>query len=201
MIMSTKLATRQDTRAALLEAGMDVMLEKGYSNTGIQEVLSSLGVPKGSFYHYFDSKEHFALTIIQHLDQMYRASMMQVLLDSDKSPLQRLKSYCEISRDNFLSQECRKGCLIGNLSQEMSDQSEVLRKELSSVMTSRVAQIAECIEAGQRLGEITQVRTATKLAEHFMCGWSGAVMVAKTLKNIEPMDNFIDLTFNNFLKV
>ncbi len=73
--MSTRLATKQDTKTALLQAGMDIMLEKGYSNTGIQEVLSSLGVPKGSFYHYFESKESFAVAIIQHFDQEYSAEL------------------------------------------------------------------------------------------------------------------------------
>ncbi|MBX9686863.1 MAG: TetR/AcrR family transcriptional regulator, partial [Candidatus Obscuribacterales bacterium] len=62
---ASSTSSGRDTRAILLEAGMAVMYEKGYSNTGIQEVLSSVGVPKGSFYHYFDSKEDFALKIIR----------------------------------------------------------------------------------------------------------------------------------------
>ena len=67
--MTPKVATKQkpDTRTALLEAGMNIMIEKGYNNTGIQEVLLAVGVPKGSFYHYFDSKEDFALKIIESL--------------------------------------------------------------------------------------------------------------------------------------
>jgi TetR/AcrR family transcriptional repressor of nem operon len=198
--MSTKLAAKQDTKIALIQAGMDIMLEKGYSNTGIQEVLSSLGVPKGSFYHYFESKENFAVAIIQHVDQEYSAALLRALRNPQETPLQRLKTYCESGKQSFLSQECRKGCLIGNLSQEMSDQSETLRKELSTVISKRLALFTRCIEEGQKLGEINAVCSASKLAELFNSGWSGAVAHAKTVKNIEPMETFIDLMFNHFLK-
>jgi TetR/AcrR family transcriptional repressor of nem operon len=198
--MGSKLAAKQDTKIALIQTGMDIMLEKGYTNTGIQEVLSALSVPKGSFYHYFDSKENFAVAIIQHFDQEYSAALLRTLRNPDETPLQRLKTYCETGKQNFLSQECRKGCLIGNLSQEMSDQSETLRKELSTVISKRTALFARCIEEGQKNGEITKACSASKLAEFFNNGWGGSVAHAKTVKNVEPMETFIELVFNCFLK-
>jgi len=198
--MVTKLPSRQDTKLALMQAGMDIMLEKGYTNTGIQEVLSSLGVPKGSFYHYFESKENFAVAIIRQQDSEYNLAIDSLLNDSSITPLQRLKKYCQDSKNGLVSQECRKGCLIGNLSQEMSDQSEVLRKELSIVMKNRSRQFARCIEEGQKTGEITQICPADKLADFFLCGWNGAVMLAKTMKDITPMETFIELVFDHFLK-
>ncbi len=67
--MAKQSGTKEVTKTALLEAGCRIMREKGYSNTGIQEVLGSTGVPKGSFYYYFDSKEDFALQIIDHFDK------------------------------------------------------------------------------------------------------------------------------------
>jgi len=198
--MSTRLVAKQDKRNSLLEAGMSIMLEKGYTNTGIQEVLSSLGVPKGSFYHYFDSKESFAVAIIRHFDEEYSAELLQTLSNPAETPLQRLRTYCETGKRLLLSEECRKGCLIGNLSQEMSDQSETLRTELSTVIRKRLDLFTRCIEEGQKSGEITRVATADRLAELIMIGMNGAVMQAKTLKNIEPMENLIDLIFNHFLK-
>lgn len=200
MSSSSRVAAKQDTRIALLEAGMDIMLEKGYTNTGIQEVLSSLGVPKGSFYHFFDSKENFAIEIIRHYDQIYTAGLLRTLRNPQETPLQRLKSYCETGKQGFLSRECRKGCLIGNLSQEMSDQSEALRKELSTVMAKWRDLFAKCIEEGQNTGEITKVCSADRLAEMFNSGWGGAVMRAKTVKTVEPMETFIELMFDHFLK-
>lgn len=115
--MSPKVASRQDTRTALLQAGMDIMLTKGYSNTGIQEVLNTLGVPKGSFYHYFESKEHFAVCIIRQFDQDHTGNLLRILRNPSQSPLQRLRTFCDTKRELILSQDCRHGCLIGNLSQ------------------------------------------------------------------------------------
>jgi TetR/AcrR family transcriptional repressor of nem operon len=198
--MNTKVANKQDTRTALLEVGTNIMLEKGYSNTGIQEILNTLQVPKGSFYHYFDSKENFAIEVIRHFDQSYSADLIRTLQNTKMTPLQRLRDYCETSKNNLSAQECRRGCLIGNLSQEMSDQSEVLRTELLRVMQKWKDLFANCIAEGQKAGEIKKDQKASALAELFSAGWSGAVMRAKTVKNTEPLEVFIDLMFNSILK-
>lgn len=198
--MSPKVAAKQETRTALLQRGMEIMFEKGYTNTGIQEILTSLQVPKGSFYHYFDSKESYAVEIIKHFDETYSANLQNILRNSELTPLQRLREYCTTSMDNMLAQDCRKGCLIGNLSQEMSDQSEVLRKELSIVMRKWRDLFAACIEEGQKTGEIKSSVSPDALAELFLCGWSGAVMRTKTVKQIEPMEIFVNLMIGQLLK-
>lgn len=198
--MVTKNSAEQDTKTMLLEAGMDIMMEKGYTNTGIQEILNASSVPKGSFYHYFDSKENYAVEIIHHFDLGYSADLRRMLRNPQETPLKRLRTYCENTKAMLAAQECRRGCLIGNLSQEMSDQSEVLRKELSKVMSKWRDMFAACIEEGQEAGEIKRNRSAHDLAELFSAGWSGAVMRAKTVKNTEPLDTFIDLMLEDVLK-
>jgi len=198
--MSPKISTRQDTRTALLEAGMDIMVEKGYTNTGIQEVLVSIGVPKGSFYHYFDSKEDFAVQIIQHFDSTYSANLLRTLRNPDAKPLARLKIYCEIGKEKILANECKRGCLIGNLSQEMAGQSEVLRESLSHVMGKWRDLFAACIEEGQKAGEIRSDAPAHDLAEVFLASWEGAVMRAKTTKCCSPIDVFMDVMLERLLR-
>src|ERR1700677_1974469 len=102
-------AVKTDTRTALLEAGKEIMLEKGYSNTSIQEVLSATGVPKGSFYHYFASKEDFALKIIEYKDQTCGAELAKQLKNPSVSPLNRLKNYCKEGKKAATDLDCRKG--------------------------------------------------------------------------------------------
>ncbi len=189
-----------DTKTALLQAGKEIMLEKGYSNTGIQEVLTAVGVPKGSFYHYFDSKEDFALKIIEYADQMYGVKLASILKNSDITPLNRLKNYCKEGKKNLAEQECGGGCLIGNLSQEMSDQSETLRKALDTVMSRWKEHFTQCILEGQKAGEINNAWSAAKMAEFFLSGWEGTLMRAKSIKSVEPVNIFIDLMFNHILK-
>lgn len=198
--MSTKALTRQDTRQILIQAGADVMIEKGYTNSGIQEVLSKVGVPKGSFYHYFNSKEDFAVAIIEEFERSFNEYFQPILNNKSLTPTQRLRTFCTNKRDCMQASDCRKGCLIGNLSQEMSDQSETLRQVLSDVMTTRRDAIASCIEEGQLSGEFTNEADAQLIAELFLSGWEGAMMRAKTIKNLEPLNIFIDLMFELVLK-
>jgi len=197
--MSSKVATKQETRAVLLETGMNIMIEKGYTNTGIQEILTAAQIPKGSFYHHFESKENFAVEIIHYFDEMYLNELVRILRNPEVTPLNRLKEYCLSGKQHMLAQECRKGCLIGNLSQEMADQSETLRTELSTVMRKWRDLFAATIDEGQKGGEIKEGIPADSLAELFLSGWGGAVMRAKTVKQIEPIDIFIELMFDKVL--
>lgn len=198
--MIARTAAKQDVRTALLKTGMETMFEKGYSNTGIQEILSILNVPKGSFYHYFDSKESYAVEIIRYFDQGYAANLVQLLRNPNETPLQRLRTYCNSHLATLEAQQCRRGCLIGNLSQEMSDQSEVLRKELCVVLYKWRDLVASCIEEGQQCHEIVNTASPVALAELFLSAWSGAVMRSKTTKCTEPIETFIQLMFNHILK-
>jgi TetR/AcrR family transcriptional regulator, transcriptional repressor for nem operon len=191
---------RPDTRTLLIEAGKELMYEKGYNNTGLQEVLARVGVPKGSFYHYFQSKEDFALDIIEYHGQFCRAKLDRILKNQDATPLTRLKNYCAEEKAELSARNIRKGCLIGNLSQEMADQSEALRTALSAVMALWRNRFTDCISEGQALGEISNAWPAEKMAELFLSGWGGAVMRAKSSKNLEPLETFVDLMFTHILK-
>ncbi len=197
---TTKTAPKQETRTALLEVGLEIMQQKGYSNTGIQEILNALGVPKGSFYHYFDSKETYAIEIIRHYDQHYSAQLLRMMRNPKETPIQRLRSYCEDGKAKLAAKECRHGCFIGSLSQEMSDQSERLRQELSQVVRKWRDMVSACIAEGQEIGEIKKSWTPDAAAELFLSGWSGAVMRTKTVKDTEPLEVFIKLMFEDVLK-
>lgn len=198
--MARQSGTKEVTKNALLEAGTRIMLTKGYNNTGIQEVLEATGVPKGSFYYYFDSKEDFALQIIEHFDSTYAEQLKRFLDDKKLNALERLKSYCNEGRKALKENQCRNGCLIGNLSQEMSDQSEVLRAKLEEVLTRWRNRFASVIKEGQENKLISKQFDNVTLAEFFQSGWHGAIMRAKTTKTTVPLDSFMTLMFDKVLK-
>jgi TetR/AcrR family transcriptional repressor of nem operon len=183
-----------------LEAGACIMVTKGYNNTGIQEVLEATGVPKGSFYYYFDSKEDFATQIIDHFDNTQTEKLKHYLEDRKLNPLERLKAYCNAGRKALKENQCRNGCLVGNLSQEMSDQSEVLRAKLEDVLSRWRGRFAQCIKEGQEAKLISSKFDHNMLAEFFQSGWHGAIMRAKTTKTTVPLDAFMTLMFESVLK-
>jgi TetR/AcrR family transcriptional regulator, transcriptional repressor for nem operon len=193
------ITTKESTKTLLLEKGTEIMLEKGYNNTGIMEVLQSTGVPKGSFYHYFESKEDFGLQIINHFDQLSKEKLRTTVLNQSVSPIQRLKSYCELGIEYFRSQKCRKGCLISNLSQEMADQNEIFRARLLDIQNENTKVFAACLKEAQEAGEICKSYNPTDLAELFQAAWGGAVLRSKICKTVDPMQSFMELMFGKML--
>lgn len=193
-------SARLGTREALLDAGMTIMLEKGYTNAGIAEILQVVGVPKGSFYHYFESKEDFALAIIARTADAYSQRMSGTLGNSSLKPINRLKKYFQEAQADMVKKECRKGCLIGNLSQEMADQSETLRDALTAVLRNGRAALTACIAEAQKEGEIRNDRSAAELARVIQFSWTGAMLLSKTEKNPESLDAFNRLVFEDVLK-
>lgn len=189
----TKTQCRPDTKSVLLEAGSRLMLEKGYTNTGIQEIVNLSKVPKGSFYHYFESKEAFALGVIEKIDQNQRATLRQRLMDSTLSPVKRLSNHFALSAADMTAAPCRGGCLIGNLSQEMSSQSEMLRGRLAACLDGWKAEYAACIKEGQEQGEVRRDLCPMQLAEIVLSGWEGAVLRSKATNSTGPVEAFQNL--------
>ncbi len=198
--MATKVRDMQDTKQAMLEAGIELFLQNGYSNTGVQEVLDLVNIPKGCFYHYFQSKELFALAVIRYFDKTYADNVYGVLEKRERTAVERLREYCRVSTAVIVGRKCKHGCLISNLSQEMSAQSDLLRNELVNIQDHRRDMFAACIEDGQKNGEIKSHRPARDLAELFMSGWNGVTLRAKSLRNTEPLDIFVDFVFSDLLK-
>ena len=134
-------SAKTTTKAALVDVGTRLILEQGYHQTGIQDVLQAAGVPKGSFYYYFPSKEAFGREVIAQFAAAYLARLEQYLGDTTASPLTRLRRHQEDLLARFERRGCRGGCLIGNLSQELADQ----QPPLAGPAGRRVDQLAGAV--------------------------------------------------------
>ncbi|MDX2273460.1 MAG: TetR family transcriptional regulator C-terminal domain-containing protein [Cyanobacteriota bacterium] len=188
-----------DTRALLLQAGTQIIREKGFHHTGIQEILQATGVPKGSFYHYFTSKEDFGLQMIEQEAAAHQRVLDAYLLDITYSPLTRLRRYFTDKREAFASLQCREGCLLGNLGQELGDQLESFRCKLAEVFAQWRQQFAQCLAQAQQQEEIPSNLNVSLLAEFCMSGWEGALLQMKVSKSLEPIDAFISILFDHVL--
>lgn len=184
-----------ETHEALLQAGMAVLTEKGFSATGIEEILSKVSVPKGSFYNFFKSKERFGLILIQQYGNYFARKLDRFLQDEQQPPLARLKAFVEDARNGMERYEFRRGCLVGNLGQEMGALPESFRKKLIEVFEDWQARVAACLELARSRGEIASDADCSRLASCFWIGWEGAVLRAKLEVSPEPMDIFADFFF------
>lgn len=178
------------TRELLLRAGVEALTEKGFSATGIDEILRRVGVPKGSFYHYFDSKEAFGAALIDSYGAYFARKLERFLADQSRAPLDRLHAFIANARAGMARYDYQRGCLIGNLGQEMGSLPESYRGQLGGVFSDWQARVARCLLAAQEAGEISSAADCQDLAAFFWIGWEGAVLRAKLERTPEALDIF-----------
>ena len=184
--------TSTDTRTHIIHTGADLIGHKGFGATGINAVLTAAGVPKGSFYHYFSSKNDFGLAVIDTFAEEYDAKLDRILNDTSRSCVDRLRAYFDTGFETMTSCEYTRGCLIGNLGQELAGQNEAFRQRLDSVFASWERRFEHCIRAAQQAGDISADIDAADAASFLLSGWEGAILTAKVMQSSSPMQKFAD---------
>jgi len=179
-------------RNQLLRAGVAILTEKGFSTVGMEEILSVASVPKGSFYHYFDSKDQFGLALIDAYAAYFARKLDHWFEAANRQPLQRLADFIADAREGMARHDFRRGCLVGNLGQEMGVLPEGFRQQISMVFADWEARTARCLRAAQAAGEIPADSDCEQLAAFFWIGWEGAVLRAKLERNARALDVFAD---------
>jgi len=188
------------TKQRLLESGLSKFKLQGYARTGIQEVLAAVGVPKGSFYHYFRSKEDFALQVIALEAQTDFDNLSEDLSSEVATPLQRLRHHFEqIAASRKSSQDFTGGCILGNMGQETGDTNDTFASEIETHFTLRTEIIAACLVQAQANGELSDRRDPHKLAEFIYTSWQGALMRMKTKRSTAPLEICIETIFESLL--
>ncbi len=193
-----KREPRADTRRLILEAGIRSVLRKGYDQSGLAEILQEAGVPKGSFYYYFASKEDFGLQLIEHWLENYNEAEAS-LQDQKLSPLMRVRRFFEARCRLFKRLKREYGTVVGMLLLEMATHNETFRCRVDRVLADWQAQLTGCLVEAQRAGEIGPDRDARTLAEFCLISWEGAVQRARTTQNTAPLDLFFRVIFETFL--
>ncbi|MCL6264486.1 TetR/AcrR family transcriptional regulator [Craterilacuibacter sp. RT1T] len=179
-----------ETRELLLRAGLEVLTEKGFAATGIDEVLKRVGVPKGSFYHYFDSKEAFGVALIERYASYFARKLERHFSGESMTPLERLQAFVDDAQAGMARHGFRRGCLIGNLGQEMAALPESFRARLNTVFDDWERRLTHCLEAAQRDGQIPAALDCAQQASFFWIGWEGAVLRAKLERSTKPLEIF-----------
>jgi TetR/AcrR family transcriptional repressor of nem operon len=180
-----------ETREVLLRRGLEVLTEQGYMATGLDFLLKEIGVPKGSFYHYFESKEVFARAVLNEYALYFARRLDRWLLDETLSPLERLVGFVQSAKTGMARHGYRRGCMVGNLGQEVSVLPEGFRDALEYVLLDWQARLADCLRAAQLAGELSRKADCAELAAYFWIGWEGAVLRARLVRNDIPLNTFI----------
>jgi len=185
-------------RDRLIASALEVLHRRGFNATAVQDITDAAGLPKGSFYNYFPSKEALALEVIDRYGQGQRA-LTSVLSDESIPPVERLRRYFRLLAADVAEQNYERGCLIGNFSTELADQSRLMRDRLSANFAAWSRPIEACIRDGQKSGEISRDAAPKVLAEFLLNSFEGAMLRMKVEKDSSPLDQFMDVTFSRVL--
>ena len=183
----------------IIQKSQEVIWRKGYHNTGINKLLKESGIPKGSFYNFFESKEDLMIKIIDHYVNEQGKIMIEILSNSSLSPLDRLKKFYQHSidqareeLDRFL---CVKGCLINNASVELGALNDNIAETINSHFEEVKGYIAEVVREGQQKDEITDRFPAEQLVEFMQSNYYGTLSRVKTTRSIQPLELNYEMTF------
>jgi len=191
---------KKDTRSDIISAGINLIYGQGFNATGLDSILKEAGVPKGSFYHYFKSKEEFGLAVIEYFAERFEQRLETFLEDDEVTPLNRIRNFLESGLARVTQNHCTKGCLIGNLGQEMADLNERFRSRLEEVFGMWRERFAACLIEAQKKGELSGDMDTYVVAGFILSGWEGAILRAKVMKSPQPMRDFIEVLFASTLR-
>jgi TetR/AcrR family transcriptional regulator, transcriptional repressor for nem operon len=190
----TPPAAKEGTRERILHTASSIMARKGFSGVGINEVLLAAAVPKGSFYHYFSSKDAFGEAMLQDYFDDYFVELDRILAAPGLTMAQRLMNYWEYFSETQESFECQGKCLVVKLGAEVSDLSEPMRMVLRTGTNGITARLAAAIAAGVQEGSIPIEENPDSLARTLYQMWLGASVMSKIHRNPEPLANVMALT-------
>ncbi len=191
---------RTETRIKLIETGLALFAHNGYNGTGIQEIVKGAGVPKGSFYNYFKSKEAFTVEIIRHYSQALSNLWDELLASGPSEAHGALRNSFERIIVLHEGAGIKSGCLIGNLAAEISEASDLCRKEMQQSTAAWKERVSFYIEQGQTQGHIRNDISALALTEFVWNAWEGALLNMKIANSTTPLKECIGLLFDFFLK-
>ena len=179
-----------DVRSRLLSIGRDVVLERGFNGSGVADITTAAKVPKVSFYNYFESKEQFAAEILEEYWRSIEERHAPILYDARIKPLARIARFFRAITEDHAQGDFALGCLIGNLSLELSNCSEDTRQRLSRLMGYWEASLATCLREAQLRGELRKDKQVAEVAAILVEAYEGAVMRGKVEQNGKAFQRF-----------
>jgi len=179
-----------DARERLVTAASDLLHARGYGAVGVAEICAAADVRKGSFYHFFESKQALTVEVIEAAWVAQRPLWLAALAE-DKPPLVRVERLLSLQastqRDGHASTGTMLGCLFGNLALELSHE-EVVARALSAVFEDQVSLLTEALRAAAENGRIAPSRATPEAARDLLAQVEGTVLFAKVANDPSLLD-------------
>ena len=188
------------TKDQLLDTGKRLFLDRGFTGTGLRDLLAETGIPKGSFYHHFSSKEDFGLRVVESAAADGYELLDARLSEQGVAHLERLRGFFEDLVHNLALEKCRGGCLMGTLGQELANVREPMRRRIEALSRKWVSRVAKCLSQARKEGELSSDVDPKGTAEFLFLAWEGALQQMRIRHHRAPLDAFLTVTFEQLLR-
>ena len=189
-------ASHPHIRRHILDAGRALIARKGFVAVGLNEILTTAEIPKGSFYHYFGSKEQYGRALMEQYVEDYLQALNQVLQAGAGPARERLLRYWSNWRETQAGGEAMDKCLVVKLSAEVADLSDDMRLVLCAGTQQVMARIADCIAEGIADGSLQVGLEPQKTAQMLYQLWLGASLLAKLQRDRGPLENAMEISLS-----
>ncbi|MFK3982805.1 TetR family transcriptional regulator C-terminal domain-containing protein [Micromonospora sp. NPDC050397] len=188
---------RRSMRTEIIEAGLEQFHSLGFNAAGVKGITDAAGVPKGSFYNHFDSKEALAVVALQEYGAGRRLAELR---DPAVDPLTRLRAHFEFLRDETIGYGITRGCMIGNFGAEIADHNDTIRTAVREALADWADAIEATLADAQRSGEVRADLNPATTARFLLSAWEGTLIEARTDRSTEAFDVFFAMTFDTLLR-
>jgi len=189
-----------ELRGKLLDQGVTLLMEQGYHGTGVQELVQGVGVPKGSFYNYFPSKEAFSAEVVKHYIDPFIKQLDAFLQRKDLTADVALRAYFDELIQETERRDFKGGCLLGNLIGEIGDTSDLCQTSLREAVHRYRDKLREGIARGQREGRFRKDMDAKDMADFLVNVWQGALLRMKIERSVRPLAQFCEMLINGYFR-
>ena len=195
-----RTADPTDIPERLLCAGLALFLQQGYNATGIQQITDQAGVPKGSFYNHFASKEAFGAAIVERYARNMQRSWERMMLSAPPQPMAAIRHVFSQMLSYHERSTCSAGCLIGNFAAEIALSSESCRQNLMAAQLAWRERLAGLVTAAQASGDIRRDVDATALSALTWAAWEGGLLRMKVERSVQPLRDSVNLIFDQLFR-
>lgn len=184
--------SNKNTKERILDAAEELMLEKGFHSVGLKQILDAVHVPKGSFYHYFESKDHFGVEMLKHYLKRTTAKKRALLLNGEADPITRLFAYLDGGTAYLRTIPGQFPCLVLKLASEVTGLSDPMREELAKGFEDWIGILKELLDEAVEQKLITEKTDTYTEAQLIQDLWNGATQRAVINRCADPVAHAID---------
>ena len=189
-------------RSKLLDAAVEIIRQKGYAATSVDELCARAGVTKGAFFHHFPSKDSLAVAAANYWQELSDALFAAPPYHRLNDPLDRILGYLDFRKAMLRGDVAEFSCLAGTLLQEAYQTHPDIRLACNATIGSHAASVESDIADAMKRYRIRAPWTAESLALHTQAVLQGAFILAKgkghaavAEDSIEHLRRYVELLF------